>query len=88
MDITPNEFAAQFSSGQPEERHRRQKVTKRELVAQVKPTIEKFRRDGFSWEGIAAYFASLGVPLSVTTLKSYTRQSRKSRNGKRTSSDR
>lgn len=86
MDITDaTTFATQFRNGQPDEAHKRQRPTKRDLVASVKPTIEQFRRDGYSWEGIAEYFGKLGVPLSVATLKNYLRRSTKTTAEKRKS---
>ena len=77
MDITDgSSFAERFRNGQPDEAYKRQRpLTRRELVARVKPSIEQFRREGYSWEGIAEYFATLGVPMSVATLKNYLRRS-------------
>jgi len=84
MDITdPTTFIDRFQNGQPADTHRRSRVTKRELVARVKPRIEEFRRLGYSWEGIAEYFGTLGVRLSVPTLKNYMRRAKKGTTPKR-----
>ncbi len=79
----PNTFAERFQSGQPADTHRQSRVTKRELVARVKARTEEFRRAGYSWEGIAEYFGTLGVDLSPSTLKNYMRLAKKAKPSKR-----
>lgn len=71
-------FEQQFRRGQPDAAHKKQRrVTRKDLVARVRPTIVNFRAVGYSWEGISEYFSTLGVPISVATLKQYLRRQKR-----------
>jgi hypothetical protein len=71
-----NEFAeqitARFREGNPDDKYKRKPVvSRRELVAGLYEDIMAKRTAGYSVEGIAAYFGTLGAPIKVSTLKSY-----------------
>jgi hypothetical protein len=66
------QLTERFRDGTPEEKYKRKAVvSRREIVAGLYDDIMAQRSAGYSFEGIAAYFGSLGAPIKVSTLKSY-----------------
>jgi hypothetical protein len=65
-------LTARFRDGTPDDKYKQKPVvTRREIVAGLYGDIMAQRSAGYSLEGIAAYFGSLGAPIKVSTLKSY-----------------
>lgn len=66
------QLTARFREGNPDDKYKRKPVvSRRELVAALYEDIMAKRSAGYSVEGIAAYFGTLGAPIKVSTLKSY-----------------
>ena len=66
------QLTARFREGNPDDKYKRKPVvSRRELVATLYEDIMAKRSAGYSVEGIAAYFGTLGAPIKVSTLKSY-----------------
>jgi hypothetical protein len=68
-------FRSRFEEKEPARQHLR-RVTKRDLFLSVRDIVEQHRIKGYGWEGIAAIFRDLGVPISASTLRACATRAR------------
>ena len=71
-EVFAQRFVERFAAEDPDPRYKQVRpISRRELVARSYGKLVAKRRAGYSYEGIAAQFTTLGVPIRVSTLKNY-----------------
>lgn len=76
-DATFADIQKRFREGRPSEAAKRKRHSRCDLIASLRTEIELLLSEGYSFEGIAEYLATIDVIIPVPTLKNYIGRARK-----------